>query len=401
MRGRDTGPLLSVIIPVYNMQDYLDRCMKSVMRQTYRNLEIILVDDGCTDHSGILCDRYAAEDNRVKVIHKQNGGLVSARKEGLRAAAGAYAAYVDADDWIEKDMYTDLVLVMSESGADLATSGCIRDYGPYHMQVKESIQPGIYEKERLAEQLLARVISTDEFFKSRIFVSACTKLYKKDFLMQWQSVVDDYINIGEDVMLLYYCLLNARRVVVTGKDYYHYCIRNDSITGSRKGDEWQRYQLLFGMMERECRKHRNRVANIMEQIKLHECHLLFLQYADKMVQYNNNVLFPFGEVGKEEKIIVYGAGKFGRRLKYILEKTCGIKVVAWIDKAGQEETQTLEVLKFLSFDKIMIAVLVAELVSEIKRDLIQKGIEPEKILSVNLELLKEKIKGDREILQQI
>ena len=88
MRRKDTDPLLSVVIPVYNVQDYLDRCMESVTQQTYRNLEIILVDDGSTDRSGLLCDCYASKDSRVKVIHKKNEGLVSTRKEGLRAAAG-------------------------------------------------------------------------------------------------------------------------------------------------------------------------------------------------------------------------------------------------------------------------------------------------------------------------
>lgn len=401
MRRKDTDPLLSVVIPVYNVQDYLDRCMESVTQQTYRNLEIILVDDGSTDRSGLLCDCYASKDSRVKVIHKKNEGLVSTRKEGLRAAAGMYVTYVDADDWIEKEMFTDMVFFMSESDADLATSGCIRDYGAYGMPVKESIQPGIYENELLEEQLLSRIISTDEFFKSRIFVSACTKMYKKNFLMRWQYAVDNYINIGEDVMLMYYCLLNARSVMVTGKNYYHYCIRSNSITGSRKGDEWQRYQVLFGMLEKECSQHRNRVVNIMEQIKLHEFYLLFLQYADKIVHYKNNILFPFGEVRKEEKIMIYGAGKFGKRLKNILEKTYGFKVVAWIDKAGQAETQTVEALKFISFDKVIISVLLAELVYEIKNDLVLRGVEPHKILSANLELLKNRIKGDGEILQQL
>ena len=155
------------------------------------------------------------------------------------------------------------------------------------------------------------------------------------------------------------------------------------------------------MLEKECSQHRNRVVNIMEQIKLHEFYLLFLQYADKIVHYKNNILFPFGEVRKEEKIIIYGAGKFGKRLKNILEKTYGFKVVAWIDKAGQAETQTVEALKFISFDKVIISVLLAELVYEIKNDLVLRGVEPHKILSANLELLKNRIKGDGEILQQL
>lgn len=394
-------PLLSLIIPVYNTQEYLDRCLKSVQNQTYRNIEIILVDDGSTDRSGQMCDNYAAKDRRVKVIHRKNAGLVSARKEGLKVATGTYAAYVDADDWIEKNMYTELLQYMKESDADLVTSGCIRDYGTYYMPVNESVNPGIYENETLTEKLLTKMVSTDCFFQSRIFVSACTKIFKKDFLVTWQNKVDNDINIGEDAMLMYYCLLNAKRVAVSGMNYYHYCIRGDSITGIRKPDEWQRFQVLFGLLEKECGRHRKRVVNIMEQIKLHEYYLVLLQYAEQIVYYKNYMLFPFGEVRQEEKVVVYGAGKFGKKLKSVLEEIYEIQIVAWIDKAGKPETQAVEILNDVPYDKIIIAVLVADLVDEIKRELIQRGIKPENILSVDLELLKDRMKKDAEIPQKI
>lgn len=298
-------------------------------------------------------------------------------------------------------MYKDMALFMAESGADLATSGCIRDYGTYNMPVEEAIKPGIYKTGFLAEELLTKIISTEKFFESRIFVSACSKMYKTDFLRQWQSKVDNYINIGEDVLLMYYCLLNAKCVAVTGKNYYHYCIRSNSITGNRKTDEWQRYQVLFGMLEKECSRHRKRVMNIMEQIRLHEYYLVFLQYADRLIEYKNDILFPFGKVCQEEKIVIYGAGKFGRKLKNILEETCEIKIVAWIDKAEQPETQAVEALKHISFDKIIIAVLVADVVDEIKRELFHRGVVPEKVLTVNLEFLKDRMKENNDLLQQI
>lgn len=97
--------LISVIVPVYNMENYLERCVHSVLQQTYQKLEVILVDDGSTDASPQMCDAYAAKDERVKVVHKENGGLSDARNAGLAVAAGAYIGYVDSDDWIEHDMY--------------------------------------------------------------------------------------------------------------------------------------------------------------------------------------------------------------------------------------------------------------------------------------------------------
>lgn len=97
--------MISVIVPIYNIQEYLPQCIDSIINQTYTELEIILVDDGSTDSGGSICDEYALNDSRVKVIHKKNGGLVSARKAGIRAAHGEYITFVDGDDWIERDTY--------------------------------------------------------------------------------------------------------------------------------------------------------------------------------------------------------------------------------------------------------------------------------------------------------
>ena len=102
-------PLISVIIPVYNVQDYLARCLDSILAQTYQNLEIILVNDGSKDNSGAICDEYAARDDRVQVIHKENGGLSTARNAGLDLAAGEYLSFIDSDDWIASDAYEHLM----------------------------------------------------------------------------------------------------------------------------------------------------------------------------------------------------------------------------------------------------------------------------------------------------
>ena len=113
-------PLISVIIPVYNVEKYLNRCVQSVCNQTYHNLEIILVDDGSTDNSGKLCDEWAVKDLRIKVIHKDNGGLSSARNIGLDNAKGEYIGYVDSDDWIDMEMYSYLWTILKSYQVDVA-----------------------------------------------------------------------------------------------------------------------------------------------------------------------------------------------------------------------------------------------------------------------------------------
>ena len=116
-------PLISVIVPIYNVEAYLDKCISSIMTQTYTNLEILLVDDGSTDRSSEMCDAYACIDSRIKVIHKVNGGQSSARNVALEVCCGKYISFVDGDDWIEADMYSVLVEQLEKLDADLAICG--------------------------------------------------------------------------------------------------------------------------------------------------------------------------------------------------------------------------------------------------------------------------------------
>ena len=112
--------LISVIVPIYNVEQYLDRCVKSIVEQTYTNLEIILVDDGSPDNCGAMCDSWAARDNRIKVIHKENGGLSDTRNAGLGIATGDFISFIDSDDWIESAFYEKLLTAIRESNAEVA-----------------------------------------------------------------------------------------------------------------------------------------------------------------------------------------------------------------------------------------------------------------------------------------
>lgn len=382
-------PLLSVIIPVYNVEGYLDRCIRSVIQQSYNNLEIILVDDGSTDGSGVLCDRYAGIDSRVTVVHKENGGQVSARKEGIRRATGKYAAYVDSDDWIGQGMYQELLRLMEESDADLVTSGFFRDYGTHAFVQKERIMPGVYEKEELVENFLTKMISVDTFFLQNVFFIVWNKIYKTEYLREYQQEVDNFINVGEDVGMGYAYFLNAKKIVVSGKNYYHYCMRGDSVMGNRKEDEPLRYASLFRYIEKQCSRHVNRVPNIRKQAKIHKYYLMLLQCTEKVVWYKDGILFPFGQVSKQDTIVIYGAGRFGSVLKDVLEKRYGFQIIAWIDKTEKDGVDPVPYLHEVQYDKIIIAVLIADLVSEIKQELINRKVEDDKILQVNLKLIED------------
>ena len=145
---------ISVIIPIYNVAAYLDRCIYSVCNQTYHNLQVLLVDDGSTDDSLKICDYYAAQDNRIQVIHKSNGGLVSARKAGLAVATGEYIAYVDGDDWIEPDLYECMIKEMQDSQVDLVESDAFKDMGNDSILMQSKIPYGRYAAEDIIPFML-------------------------------------------------------------------------------------------------------------------------------------------------------------------------------------------------------------------------------------------------------
>ena len=211
--------LISVIIPVYKVEDYLSRCVDSVLAQTYRNLEIVLVDDGSPDRCPELCDAYARQDERVKVIHKKNGGLSSARNAGIDAACGDYISFVDSDDCIVETMYEDLLCAV-KTGATLANARYERLF-PDGTTAPSRV-PHIGTDEitgmQFAEELL---LHTGD-------VSVCTKLFPKAF---FQNLRFPEGVLNEDLLFFFSALERIDTIRFTGKVGYYYFVRSGSISG--------------------------------------------------------------------------------------------------------------------------------------------------------------------------
>ncbi|MCS2612160.1 glycosyltransferase [Bacteroides fragilis] len=221
MEKSGTLPLISIIVPVYNVEAYLHQCLQSILDQTYTNLEIIIVDDGSTDHSPAICDHFAALDARVKVIHKKNGGQSAARNIGLDTASGEYIGFVDSDDWIDNDMYETLYNLISQYGADI--SACT------HYLEYEDGRPTVYRsKEEIMTFNHADVMKT--LFEDKIIKNyVVEKLYKRDLFTGL------YFPIGqvfEDISLSYKIFDRSNKTVLKYKPKYHYRIRLGSTTNS-------------------------------------------------------------------------------------------------------------------------------------------------------------------------
>lgn len=212
-----TDPKISIIIPVYNVKPFLCRCLDSLVGQTYRNLQILLIDDGSTDSSGIICDEYEQRDARITVIHKKNGGVSSARNAGLEAACGEWIGFVDADDWIEPDMYEYLIKLAQKHSADVVQCGLFFDDGT------ESRKMFCAETEYVlsggAEQLSLQDLDN-------LGNSTCNKLYRKDIL--GDLVYDLACPMGEDLLFNLQVLQCSVNLVLGTEAKYHYVQHNAS-----------------------------------------------------------------------------------------------------------------------------------------------------------------------------
>lgn len=213
--------LVSVIIPAYNIEDYIGRCLDSIISQTYKNLEIIVVDDGSRDHTGEILDNYAKKDRRIKVIHKENGGVSSARNKGIEAAEGDYIGFIDGDDLIESEMYKTLVDLLEEENADIAHCGYQMvfpdriDY--YHNTGKKKIQT---TEEGLKDLLSGEMIEP----------GLVNKIYKKELIKNCR--LDETVKINEDLLMNYQLFKLSQKSVYYDITPYSYMIRSSSATGA-------------------------------------------------------------------------------------------------------------------------------------------------------------------------
>ena len=216
--------LISVIVPVYGAEKYLNKCVRSILAQTYEQLEIILVDDGSRDRSGAMCDEYAVRDRRVRVLHQENGGLMSAWMAGTKCSKGAYLCYVDSDDWIEPDMIKaladNMTRVSDYVGAEIICSNFVIDRGDgTPVQPRAHVaKHGEYSGEILQREIKQKILGNEN---RTVSLSRCMKLFSRDLILGNIHFCDQSIRMGEDVNIVLPAVLDCKRLVIL-KDHYDY-----------------------------------------------------------------------------------------------------------------------------------------------------------------------------------
>lgn len=308
--------MVSIIVPVYKTKDYISQCIESLLSQTYRNVEVILVDDGSPDECPALCDAYASKDKRIRVIHKENGGLSSAREAGIRNSNGDYIVIVDSDDWLEPNTVAESVEIALRNDADCVMFGYVREYPQKNIPAYLFDSDFSYEVSTSEEKIHRRIVGLigDELKNPQQIdnlSTVCMKLYRADVAKKGRIVSERIVGTSEDTIFNLYAL-DGCKVCYINKCFYHYRKSNaQSITTQHKPDLAEKWDVMYGFIQ----------EYIEGSGRVDEYHTPFLnRVACGMIGLGLN------EIGSTESI-----WKKSQRLRAILDKTLYQEAFAQLD----------------------------------------------------------------------
>ncbi len=323
-------PLISVIVPVYNTEKYLKKCIDSVINQTYKNLDIILVDDGSIDNSGYICDEYAKLDKRIRIIHQENKGRTSVRKSGIKIAKGEYIGFVDSDDWIELDMYEYMMKMMMLHSVEMVSVGMICEHKDYFAP-EPLYKEGVYRQD-----LDENTYDYENFIVNNnisfIYPSMCDKLHKRNLVEKFYLSLPDDLMIFEDGAYSYGTVPFLNSIYISNKYAYHYNRYNAlSINNNLNIDYIQDAIKFYSYLRHLYSEHKHKETLCFQLNKYLLSNIISIMLSEKP---NNIIKFIFRNIDKipaHSKVVIYGAGEVGESyLKHLIKKD-HVDVVAIVD----------------------------------------------------------------------
>ena len=322
---------VSVIVPVYNVGSYIYQCINSIINQTYTNIEIIIVIDGSTDDSSLICHSLAKNDSRIKLIEQKNSGLVSARKKGISVSTGEYILNVDGDDWIDSKCIEVLVKQVEEKDVDIVIASYYREFIGNLEIIDSNIKPGVYKRENYFKDLYPELISMNLFFRHGISTFSWGKLFKKDILYKIQMAVPNEITIGEDTVVTYPAITSSKSISVINDPIYFYRQRANSMLkiADEPEKELNKVKLMVKFLKKQLIKHTS--FNFEDQLKEYLVALSIIRTGGCLNQ-EKLISGIFNNINlKDKNIVLYSSGSFGQQM-YKKLKECNYKIVGWIDE---------------------------------------------------------------------
>lgn len=261
----------SVIVPIYKVEKYLPTCIESVLNQTFSDFELILVDDGSTDSCPAICDGYAEKDSRIKVVHKKNGGLVSARQAGAEVCQGEYVFNLDGDDSIAPDALQSAYEIIKETNADIVSFSYseIKD-SQIGKKVDDVLPEGLYEKEDIINKIYPVLLCDENMLSAFYFIWG--RAIKRELVRPVQLSVSTEVSHGEDVCCVVPCFLKAERVYFSRKSVYFYTVRGDSLSTSFKAKQ---ITDISNTIKHLCKYKSDAPSDFEGQISRYSCYMCF------------------------------------------------------------------------------------------------------------------------------
>lgn len=377
-------PLVSVIVPVYNTQELLPRCLDSILRQTYSNMELILINDGSTDESLSVCEKFDSGNARIQIINQPNQGIIAAKKAGIKVCKGDYVMFVDSDDWIEPELAEKMVHAMQEYDCSLVCTNVYTDFTDCIVERRNAILPGIYETDKIAKDLF--------YYKDTdcygVLPYSVAKLYPRGMLKEVLVNIDDGIRYAEDKAIVFGFVFRNIKVCFADVMQYHYCVRNGSVCQSENPNYLVEVTAFYQYAKNLFEKHKEREylfrqlgKYLLQEARLAVNKRLGLTTIEKPIYKPPYELDPSVFLTSKKKVILYGAGKVGADYQKKLEGCANIELCGWVDKnydKYQDKSFAVKPVKYIQetkYDYILVAVLKRTVFNNIKNELTSIGID--------------------------
>lgn len=375
---------LSVIVPIFNMEMYLKNCIDSILAQNYKDLEIILVDDGSDDHSLEICREYGRLDH-VTIVRQENKGLLGARLEGVRHSKSKYVTFVDADDWIAPEMYEQMMKDTEKSDYQLIISGIIR----YWSEARKIYQyPALskeeYGRNEIVNEIYPNMIWDIKKESSGLDPSLCNKVFERNLILQ--SLINaekTNLYLCEDAAVMYPLMMYIKNVKVINNCFYYHRQRMENELAPYITDHcfFDKLYVFYSYMKTSMGE------RFYDQIEWYYLKMLNLRKNYYIhLREENSVYYPVDMMEPESEFIIYGAGDYGERLYALYKKVRFGRLVLWVDKNSanihKEEMKISppEEILDMEYDYIVLAIFSADTAARIRQELIKMGIPKHKII---------------------
>ena len=377
--------MVSIIVPMYNAEKFIERCLKSILDQSYEDIEVIVINDGSTDGSFEHAKNLTAHDERVRIVNQDNHGLVYSRKRGIELAQGEYVLFVDSDDYIDHDMVENLVEIARKNSANAVLSGAFLEIedSTVNRTVHNFTDDGIYEGKELCA-LQDKLFCAEDYCTMAVLPYLWNKLWRISAIREHVLACDENIRVGEDVAIGFPALLTADKIVVTNKAYYHYMQYSDSMMrgGNSEDAEYDNAVRLRDYLVKRCSDIGASKSTIEGIERLFTNQLYTRCYGKANEAAGSKGLAGF-IADIPDNLVIYGAGELGKAVYKYASGRC--KVKAWVDGSFSYcQSLGYDVISPDEYDAdaediVVIAVFSRRAVEAIGQMLLDKGCSSDRI----------------------